>query len=261
MPTTSFLHTKQKIHLQVEEWVPFEFRGVSVQLYDTGVDGLFFDVPIDTGIVMKVRQEDFLKLRKLTASETAQAFFARLQKAGRKEREPLPVQNITDKYDDLVVDVEFMRLHDVEQGGELVLYVHLSIDLIMSKPEQPEQWSIRWDHFLDYLQNELKSYLDHFCPYAEEVWAASKKLKDDNGEPYFKEYPLTKGCLSTLDSLYRGEKHRLEERAAGKPVDLFGYFGGQDLYALEANGLIELKENGDADITPKGRELAKTLVR
>jgi hypothetical protein len=59
-----FLHAKQKIHLQVEECVPFEFRGVSVQLYDTGVDGLFFNVPVDSGIVMKVREEDFLKLRK-----------------------------------------------------------------------------------------------------------------------------------------------------------------------------------------------------
>jgi hypothetical protein len=195
-----FLHAKQKIHLQVEEWVPFEFRGVCVQLYDTGVDSLFFDVPIDTGIVMKVREEDFLKLQKPTPSEAAQTLFARLAKA-RGEEEPgseeefvarlkaasLKTQNITDKYDRTVVEIEFTRLPDVEQDGELVPYVELSIDLITDMPEQPDQWYVRWEHFLDHLQSELKSYLDHYCPNPEEVWSACKKLTDYYGEPYFKD--------------------------------------------------------------------------
>jgi hypothetical protein len=38
------------------------------------------DLPLDTGTVMKVREEDFLKLRKPTPSAAAKARFARLQK-------------------------------------------------------------------------------------------------------------------------------------------------------------------------------------
>jgi hypothetical protein len=75
-----FLVTTQKIDLPLEEWVPVDFLGVSMQLYRTGVDGLFFGVPIDTGTVMKVREEDFLKLRKPTASAAAKAPFPRVQK-------------------------------------------------------------------------------------------------------------------------------------------------------------------------------------
>ena len=75
-----FLVATQKIDLPLEEWVSVDFLGVSMQLYKTGVDGLFFGVPIDTGTVMKVREEDFLKLRKPTPSAVAKTLFARLQK-------------------------------------------------------------------------------------------------------------------------------------------------------------------------------------
>jgi hypothetical protein len=47
-------------------------------------------------------------------------------------------------------------LPDADGDGELVPYVQLSIDLLADMLEQPDRWIIEWQHYLDYLQDNLK---------------------------------------------------------------------------------------------------------
>jgi hypothetical protein len=56
----------------------------------------------------------------------------------------------------ITVDVELLRLPDADGDGELVPYVQLSIDLLADMLEQPDRWIIEWQHYLDYLQDNLK---------------------------------------------------------------------------------------------------------
>jgi hypothetical protein len=50
---------------QPNEWLPFDFHGITGQIYYTDHDGFFFDVPVDSGMVINISEEDlpaFLKV-------------------------------------------------------------------------------------------------------------------------------------------------------------------------------------------------------
>jgi hypothetical protein len=43
---------------QLNEWLPFDFHGITGQIYHTDHDGFFFDVPVDSGMVINISEED-----------------------------------------------------------------------------------------------------------------------------------------------------------------------------------------------------------
>lgn len=91
-------------------------------------------------------------------------------------------------FDNVSVDVTLKILPELEdEDGNMVPYARLSIDLTMDFTEGPEHWSIQWTNYLDYLEGNLKPYLDRHCPYFEEVWAVCQRLFDNEGKPYFKD--------------------------------------------------------------------------
>ena len=50
---------------QPNEWLPFDFHGITGQIYCTDQDGFVFDVPVDSGMVINISEEDlpaFLKV-------------------------------------------------------------------------------------------------------------------------------------------------------------------------------------------------------
>jgi hypothetical protein len=49
---------------RLNEWLPFEFHGITGQIYHTDHDGFFFDVPVDSGMVINMSEEDLPVLLK-----------------------------------------------------------------------------------------------------------------------------------------------------------------------------------------------------
>ena len=49
---------------QFFEWLPFEFHGITGQIYHTDREGFFFGVPVDSGMVINVSEEDLPTLLK-----------------------------------------------------------------------------------------------------------------------------------------------------------------------------------------------------
>ena len=50
---------------RLNEWLPFDFHGITGQIYYTDDDGFVFDVPVDSGAVINISEEDlpaFLKV-------------------------------------------------------------------------------------------------------------------------------------------------------------------------------------------------------
>ncbi|HYY30654.1 MAG TPA: hypothetical protein VE860_22140 [Chthoniobacterales bacterium] len=50
---------------QFYEWLPFEFHGITGQIYHTDRAGFFFDVPVDSGMVINMSEEDLPALLKV----------------------------------------------------------------------------------------------------------------------------------------------------------------------------------------------------
>jgi hypothetical protein len=49
---------------QLNDWLPFDFHGITGQIYHTDHDGFFFDVPVDSGMVINMSEEDLPALLK-----------------------------------------------------------------------------------------------------------------------------------------------------------------------------------------------------
>jgi hypothetical protein len=43
---------------QLNEWLPFDFHGITGQIYHTDHSGFLFDVPVDSGMVINMSEDD-----------------------------------------------------------------------------------------------------------------------------------------------------------------------------------------------------------
>jgi hypothetical protein len=54
---------------QLYEWLPFKFHGITGQIYHTGHEGFFFDVPVESGMVINMSVEDLPALLKVGSAD------------------------------------------------------------------------------------------------------------------------------------------------------------------------------------------------
>jgi hypothetical protein len=54
---------------QFNEWLPFEFHGITGQIYYTDRDGFVFGVPVDSGMVINMSEKDLPALLKVDSAD------------------------------------------------------------------------------------------------------------------------------------------------------------------------------------------------
>jgi len=74
------------------------------------------------------------------------------------------------EWPDGVVETEVTILDDwgVEEDDEMGIGIELKVSW-HGACEQPDDWSIRWAHYFDYIAMELGEYLFTYCPAPEEI--------------------------------------------------------------------------------------------
>ena len=66
-----FCAESRKLKRRIHRWIPFTFRGYELKLYYTRGDGTYFGVPVETGILVKVKYKDAIALITAPANEKA----------------------------------------------------------------------------------------------------------------------------------------------------------------------------------------------
>ena len=66
-----FCQQTQKLRRRgrMHRWIPFSFRGYEMKLYYTGGGGLYFGVPVDSGMLIKLKYSDAIFLITAPARE------------------------------------------------------------------------------------------------------------------------------------------------------------------------------------------------
>jgi len=80
-----FLAAIEKVPKTVGEWIPIQFRGVDLQLYRTGADGMYFGVPIDTGLIVKFALKDLPTMHPPKSNEAQDAANWKYLNTGRNQ--------------------------------------------------------------------------------------------------------------------------------------------------------------------------------